>query len=209
MWMSLEPRNRAQRKLIAAARKSAVHLSPALPPAFFVTDPARTPDPCAIAYGLPAGFGVIYRHFGAEDRESVAEKLARVCAERRLRLLIAADPNLAAQTGAAGVHWPYGMRRGARKWRARFDLQTVSAHSPRELRSAETFPVDGILLSTVFASRSASAGRAMGSLKCRLLVSKTGKMVYALGGITPDNAGVIAMTAGFAAVDGMRAFEKA
>lgn len=83
----------------------------------------------------------------------------------------------------------------------------MSAHSPRELRSAAALPVDGVLLSTVFASRSASAGRAMGSLKFRLLARGAGKRVYALGGITPDNAGAAAMTAGFAAVDGMRPFE--
>jgi thiamine-phosphate pyrophosphorylase len=208
MRMSLEPRNRAQRKLIAAARKSAAHLPPALPGAFFVTDPARTPDPCAIARGLPAGFGVIYRHFGAKDRDAVAVSLARICRTRGLALLIAADPELAVRVRADGVHWPHRMRRAARKWQGRFDLQTVSVHSGRELRAVMGLPVEAALMSTVFASRSASAGQAMGALKFRLLVRGTGLPVYALGGITPDNAGSTAMASGFAAVDGMRIFEK-
>lgn len=207
--MNLEPRNRAQRKLIAAARKSAAHLSPALPPAFFVTDPARTPDPEAIVWGLPAGFGVIYRHFGAADRVELAAALAGICGKRGLTLLIAADPELAMRVGAHGVHWPHRMRQQARKWRGRFDLQTVSAHSGRELRAVAGLPVDAALLSTVFASRSASAGRAMGALKFRMRVRDAGLPVYALGGITPGNAGSTATTAGFAAVDGMRPFEKA
>ena len=211
--MSLEPRNRAQRKLIAAARKSAAHLPPslfrALPPAFFVTDPARTPDPCAIVRGLPAGFGVIYRHFGAENRAELAAALAGICAMRGLKLLIGADPELAARVGADGVHWPYRLRQQARKWRGRFDRQTVSAHSGRELRAVSGLPVDAVLLSTVFASRSASAGGAMGVMKFRTLVRGAGLPVYALGGITPENAGSAAITAGFAAVDGMRSFEKA
>lgn len=206
--MSLEPRNRAQRKLIAAARKSAAHLPPALPPAFFLTDPARTPDPCRVARGLPKGFGVIYRHFGAQGRLETAISLARICRARRLALLIAADPALAMRVGADGVHWPHRMRQRARKWRGRFDLQTVSAHSGRELRAVAGSPVDAALLSTVFASSSASAGRAMGALKFRLLARGAGLPVYALGGITPDNAESAAKAAGFAAVEGMRPFER-
>jgi len=209
MSMSLEPRNRAQRKLIAAARKSAAHLPPALPGAFFVTDPARTPDPCAIVRGLPAGFGVIYRHFAAMDRAEVAASLASICGKRGLTLLIAADPDLAMRVRADGVHWPHRMRQEARHWRGRFDLQTISAHSGRELRAISGLPVNAVLLSTVFASRSASAGRAMGAVKFRDLVRGAGLPVYALGGVTAENAGSAAKGAGFAAVDGMRPFEKA
>jgi thiamine-phosphate pyrophosphorylase len=206
MAMSLEPQSRAQRKLIAAARLSAAHLPPALPPAWFVTDPARTPDPAAIASGLPAGFGVIYRHFGAADRERVARTLAGICARRGLAFLVAADPGLAAKVGADGVHWPFRLRHAARRWQTRFAVQTVSAHSARELRVAARPPVDAVLLSTVFASRSASAGTAMGALRFRQLVRDAGLTVYALGGVTPENAGAIAGPAGFAAVDGMAAF---
>ncbi len=204
--MSLEPQSRAQRKLIAAARLSAAHLPPALPPAWFVTDPARTQDPAAFARGLPAGFGVIYRHFGAEDREGVARTLAGICARYRLALLVAADPGLAAKVGADGVHWPFRLRHAARQWQTRFALQTVSAHSARELHVAAGLPVDAVLLSTVFASRSASAGPAFGALRFRRLVRDAGLPVYALGGVGPDNAGTVAGFAGFAAVDGMAAF---
>ena len=204
--MSLEPQSRAQRKLIAATRLSAAHLPPALPPAWFVTDPARTPDPAAVARALPAGFGIIYRHFGAADRERVAQVLAGICTRRGLAFLVAADPALAAKVGADGVHWPFRLRHEARRWQNRFALQTVSAHSGRELRRAAGLPVDAVLLSTVFASRSASSGTAMGALRFRRLVRKTSLTVYALGGVTPANAAAIAGVAGFAAVDGMAAF---
>jgi thiamine-phosphate pyrophosphorylase len=206
MVMNLEPQSRAQRKLIAAARLSAAHLPPALPAAWFVTDPARTPDPAAIARGLPAGSGIIYRHFGAADRESVAKALAGICGRRRLAFLVAADPGLAAKVGADGVHWPFRLRQGARQWQTRFALQTVSAHSSRELRVAARLPVDGVLLSTVFASRSASAGPALGALRFRRLGREAWLPLYALGGVTPENAGRVAGAAGFAAVDAMAAF---
>jgi len=206
MAMSLEPQSRAQRKLIAAARISAAYLPPALPPAWFITDPARTPDPAAIASGLPAGFGMIYRHFGAADRVHVAQALSGICARRGVVFMVGADPELAAKVGADGVHWPYRQRSRARRWQSRFALQTVSAHSGRELRVAARVPVDAVLLSTVFASRSASAGAALGALRFRILVEAAPLPVYALGGIGPGNAGRVAGAAGFAAADGMAAF---
>ncbi|MBU3919396.1 MAG: thiamine phosphate synthase [Alphaproteobacteria bacterium] len=207
--MNLEPQSRARRKLIAAARASAAALGPALPPALFVTDPARMEDPGQLARGLPAGFGVVYRHFGASDRSAVAAGLAAVCRSRGLAFLIAADPLLALQVKADGVHWPYRMRHAARRWRRRFALQTVSAHSGRQLRAAAGLPVDAVLLSAVFVSNSASAGPALGALKFAPLVRASGLPVYALGGVTAENAARVARSGGFAAVEGMRPFEKA
>ena len=204
--MSLEPESRAQRKLIAAARTSAGHLPPALPRALFLNDPARTPDPFTVANRLPAGFGVVYRHFGAANRADVAHGLAQVCARRGLVFLVAADPDLAASVGANGVHWPFRLAQQARRWRGRFSVQTVSAHSGRQLRAAAGLPVDAVLLSTVFASGSASAGRPFGALRFRQLVRGAGLPVYALGGVTADTAAPIASVAGFAAVDGMAPF---
>lgn len=204
--MSLEPESRAQRKLIAAARTSAGHLPPALSRALFVTDPARTPDPFAVARRLPAGFGVVYRHFGAANRAEVARGLAQVCARRGLAFLVAADPELAASVGADGVHWPFRLAQQARRWRGRFAVQTVSAHSGRQLRTAAGLSVDAVLLSTVFASGSASAGRPLGALRFRQLARGARLPVYALGGVTADAAATIASVAGFAAVEGMAPF---
>lgn len=204
--MNLQPQSRAKRKLIAAARLSAAHLPAGLPPAWFVTDPARTPDPASIARGLPQGFGLIFRHFGAPDRESVAQVLAGICARRQLTFLIAADPELAGRAGADGVHWPFRLRTEARGWRTRFAVQTLSAHSGRELRCARGVPVDAVLLSTAFASRSATAGTALGAPGFRKLATGARLPVYALGGVSPETAGSVAGVAGLAAVEGMALF---
>ncbi len=204
--MSVEPQSRARRKLVAAARRSACILPPALPPAFFVTDPGRTPDPETIANGLPPGFGVVYRHFGAAEKLDVARRLAAVCRVRGLAFLVAADPELAAAVMADGVHWPFRLAHQVRRWRSRFAVQTASAHSGRELRACRTLPVDAVIVSTVFSSNSASAGAPLGALRFRLLAAEAENPVYALGGITAETAGRIAGSAGFAAVEGMRAF---
>ena len=177
-----------------------------LPPALFVTDPARTPQPERIVAGLPKGWGVVYRHFGAPDWEAVAASLVQLCRARGLALLIAADPSLAAKVGAGGVHWPFRMRSQIGRWRGRFRLQTMSAHSAGELKIAARFPVDAVLVSAVFPSLSPSAGKAMGGLRFRNLAREAGLPVYALGGVTADTAGAAAGAAGFAAVDGMAPF---
>lgn len=204
--MSLEPQSRARRKLAAAARRAARHLPPSLPPALFVTDPERTPVPEKIAAGLPAGWGILYRHFGAADREDTAAALASICRGRGLDLLIAADPALAMAVGADGVHWPFRLRAEMLQWAPRFPLQTVSAHSVAELRAAAKFPASAVLLSAVFPSRSPTAGKALGALRFRACARASDLPVYALGGVNAANAARTADAGGFAAVEGMAPF---
>lgn len=189
-----------------AARVAARHLPEGLPPAFFLTDPARTPDPEAIVAGLPAGWGVIYRHFGAPDREIVAQRLLKLCRAQKLLLLIGADAELAAKIGADGVHWPGRIAGQSRKWRDRFKLQTMSGHRGDNFGQFRTLPVSAVLFSTVFASCSASAGKPIGAQRFRRLAASLPLPVYALGGVTPDNGLCISDSVGLAAIDGWSCF---
>lgn len=199
----------ARRKAARAARQAARHLPPELPPAWFLTDPGRTPDPDTVAAGLPLGWGVIYRHFGAADRREMAAELADLCHRRGLVLLIGADPALARDAGADGVHWPGRMAGEARRWEGQFRLQTASAHGRRELARLDGLPIDAALVSVVFPSNSASAGRAMGAMRLRRLSAVAGLPVYGLGGVNPDNARRISGFAGLAAVEGWGCFGEA
>lgn len=183
------------------AKPSVSKAGHALPRAWFMTDPKRTPDPARIARRLPEGFGVIYRHFGAKDRHETGRRLARVCRQRRLVLLVAADPDLAREIGADGVHWPearlLGVRRGNSHW-----IETASAHSHTAMARAAAFGIDAVILSMVFPSKSASAGRPMGAPAFRAMAKGAALPVYALGGITPDNAARIGKhAAGWAAIE--------
>ncbi|WP_293469050.1 thiamine phosphate synthase, partial [Phenylobacterium sp.] len=65
-----------------------------------------TPDPEAIAAGLPPGSAIVYRHFGASDAEARALRLRDIARSRGLKLLIGLDIPLAARVGADGVHLP-------------------------------------------------------------------------------------------------------
>jgi len=201
--MTLKRQSSPKRKLQAAARTAASHLPAGLPPVLFLTDPHRTPDPVATAKRLPAGWGVIYRHFGATDAAGTASALARVCAERGLCFLIAADPQLAMIAGADGVHWPHVNVAASRKWQSRFALMTSSAHSPAELRLLANYPVDAALVSTAFASSSPSARAPVRPLRMRKIARASACPVFALGGITAENAAQVAGFTGIAAVDSL------
>jgi thiamine-phosphate pyrophosphorylase len=201
-----QPQAGARRKLLAAARLARPAFTrdgAALPRAWFVTDPRRTPAPVRVAERLPAGFGVIYRHFGAADRAKVAAALARVCDAQGLVLLIAADPDLASLVGADGVHWPNARLQSLRArpgW-----VETASAHDAREIAKAARLGVDAVLVSPVFASASPSAGMAMGLMRFARLAAASPLPVIALGGIRPDNAArVVTHAAGWAAIDAVR-----
>lgn len=179
----------------------------ALPPLFFVTDPARTPDPCAVAVGLPRGCGVIYRAFGAADALETACRLGEIARERGLVLLVGLDPELAEVAEAHGVHLPEralgdasALRRHRPDW-----ILTGAAHGAEGLAAGKAAGLDAMLLSPVFPSRSPSAGKTLGLERFSELAIGAGLPVYALGGVNAETApGLIGSgAAGIAAVGGL------
>lgn len=127
---------------------------------------------------------------------------------RGLVLLVGADPALAARLGADGVHLPErllhlapGLRRSRPGW-----LVTGAAHGAAALARVRRFKLDAAVVSPVFASRSPSAGRALGPVRFASLArGARGLPVYALGGVTAKTAPRLigAGAAGLAAVDGV------
>lgn len=155
--------------------------SPPIPSLYFLTDPARTPEPVDIVRTLPRGTAIIYRHFGADDRLRVARALRRVASQRGLLLLIAADPELARRVRADGVHWPEA-RLPAHP--SKLGLMTVAAHSAEAVARAAAVGADAILLSPVFPTPSHSSGRPLGLFHAAQLARAAARPVIALGGIS-------------------------
>jgi thiamine-phosphate pyrophosphorylase len=176
-------------KLLAWARAEARRRNrpPGLPPLWLFTDARRVADPRPVAAGLPKGLaGVVLRHDGEPGRAALGRDLARLCRARRLRLVVAGDPRLAAALGA-GVHlrggrWPGGApvlvrrRVGA--------LVTSSAHGVAELRRAARAGADLAFLSPAFTTRSHPDATVLGSLRWGRLLRGARLPVAALGGIS-------------------------
>lgn len=172
----------------APTRTLASRRTAALPRLFALTDPDRTPEPLHLAASLPAGTGLILRHFGRDELRALAAPLARLARRQGFALFIAADPALALKAGADGVHWPERHLGDIRRWRRRAPhlLVTASAHSPAALRRAARL-ADGVFLSPVFASSSASAGAPLGIIRAASMARQVSVPVLALGGVEPGD----------------------
>jgi thiamine-phosphate pyrophosphorylase len=180
----------------------------ALPALLFFTDPQRTPDAEAIAATLPAGAAIVFRAFGTPDAEAQARRLLAIARQRRLKLLIGADAELAWRVGADGLHLPERLAGRARRLKGLHPgwIVTAAAHSLAAARRAQAFGVDAAVVSAVFASRSPSAGRPIGPVRLAALVRQAGGPVYGLGGVNDKTAGRLrdAGLVGLAAVEGLR-----
>jgi len=179
----------------------------ALPPLLFFTDPARTPRPWETAEGLPAGAGVVFRHFGVTDARETALRLREVASRRNLLLLIGLDAALAETIGADGVHLPErALDQAAGLAKARPDwLLTGAAHGTEALTRSGS--LDAVVVSPVFPAGGASAERpALGVVAFRALVEAAPRPVYALGGIDASTAREIIGTGacGLACVSAIR-----
>lgn len=194
-------------RLLAAGRKAARALARRgvnLPPVLALTDPVRAPDPFALASGLPAGWGLVWRHFGGADAKTL-RRLNRCCRLRRVSLFVSC-PRPEPREG--GGYWPEKTWRSARRASAERAVGIGSTHAPEGVRRAVRFGLGGVLISTVFPSGSPSAGRAMGAIRWIRLASGLGlrkgerpRMLYALGGVTASNAGRLSGFGGLAAVE--------
>ena len=184
-----------------AARLNRDAGAPAIPALYFFTDPARTPDPTAIAKRLPCGAAMVFRHFGAENRLRTARELAAIARGRGLSLLIAADPALAARVDADGVHWPEQQLPKRRDHTAR--LVTAAAHGGEGIAAARAFGADACVLAPVFETRSASGNPPLGLFHASQMARAANMPVIALGGVHGRNAHKLAGRgfAGLAAID--------
>lgn len=159
---------------------------PGLPPLWLFTDARRLGDPRPVVARLPRGLaGVVLRHDTEPGRAALGRDLARLCRARRLKLVVAGDPRLAAALGA-GMHLRGGRRPAGTPaaWRRRRGaLLTSSAHGMAELRRAALAGADLAFLSPAFATRSHPDAAALGPLRWGRLARGAALAVAALGGI--------------------------
>lgn len=173
-----------------------------------MSDVDRLADPTPDALTLPIGSAVMVRHPDPSSRRALAERLALLCRARSLRLIVADDLELASALDAFGLHLPEARAAASdayrirRRWKG--PILSVAAHSPRALYRAWLIGADAALLSPVFATASHPGARAIGVQRFRAWCRGARLPVYALGGITPANAGrlVGAKIVGIAGISG-------
>ncbi|MDB5433659.1 MAG: thiamine monophosphate synthase [Caulobacter sp.] len=134
---------------------------------------------------LPEGSGLVYRHFGADDALERATRLRRLTRAAGVLLLIGADDRLADAVDADGVHLPEGLAYRLPRILSRRPAWyvTAAAHSLAAGRRGLRLGADAVVISTVFASASPSAGHPMGAPAFKRLIRRLEGPVYALGGV--------------------------
>ncbi|HLJ04656.1 MAG TPA: thiamine phosphate synthase [Acetobacteraceae bacterium] len=174
-------------RLLSWAHATAARFHSKVPPLWLFTDSLRLPDPRPAARRLPRGLaGIVLRHDDAVDRAALGRELACICRARRLALVVAGDPSLAA-TLHAGIHLRAGRRTGPiRSYRR---LVTSSAHNAIELRRAVRAGAALIFLSPAFPTLSHPGAADLGALRWTRLARLAYPRVAALGGIDGTSIG--------------------
>jgi thiamine-phosphate pyrophosphorylase len=171
------------------------YLNPDMPLVLMTDD--RKADWVRAARALPRGSVVVVRSRDGAQRKALAGQLQGLAS-----VLIADDPALATDIGAAGLHLPEIRMREAAHWRARFPhwIITSSAHSLRALMGAAQ--LDAVFLSPVFAGH--NQARPLTAVRAAFIAAHAPVPVYALGGVNPRNAGLLAPAfSGIAAISSL------
>jgi len=161
-----------------------------LSPLIFMTDPERIVDVVKAALNLPQGATLIYRHFGNSHRFVDAEALRQVTFERGQQFLIGADPQLAIEVGADGVHFKRDAKlEGPALWRQRCPDWLISMAGIKSGDyEGDLSVLDGLLVSSVFPSNSPSAGAPIGVKAFSAKAQSLTVPIFALGGINNKTA---------------------
>ena len=155
-------------------------------PLVLMTDD-RDADWAGAVRRLPHSAVIVVRAREAKRRAALADELRGLAT-----LLIADDPALAERVGAAGLHLPERRMREAPHWRARHPdwIITSSAHSLKALMGAGE--LDAVFLSPVFATASHRNAKPLTPVRAAFIAGHAPVPVYALGGVTARNAGLLA-----------------
>lgn len=104
------------------------------------------------------------------------------------QVLATIPPKRARRCGINGVHWPAARLGQRRLSGVRGLLETCSAHTGLDIVRAQKLKLDGVLVSTAFASASPSARRPLGPVRLAILARRFPDIaIFALGGVTEHN----------------------
>lgn len=174
-------------------------LTSSLPKIWLISDARNDHRLEAALNALPRSSGLIFRHYHLPpaQRRARFRQLAALARRKGHWLVLAGGAVQARRWGADAAYGaPAGLAAGPALPRL------VTAHSLRELAAARRARADAVLLSPVFPTCSHPGIGGLGIVRFRLLATRAGLPVIALGGMNPRRAcrtgGV-----GWAAIDGI------
>lgn len=172
-----------------------------IPRIWLMTDPRLGEQLIAAIRRLPAGSGVIFRHYQLEkgERRRLFAEVRRVCAQRGHLLLLAGDARAAARWQADGFHQRTGHNPAL--------LHSAPVHDIREIGAARKSGAAILFLSPLRQTRSHPGQVALGPTRfARLAQLCHPAKVIALGGMNRAQAAKWPRTLvhGWAAIDAFK-----
>ena len=165
-----------------------------LPSLIFMTDQKAQPYPENVIEKMSAGSMVILRDYDDENRYGLAVALKYICEAKNIKILIAADLELALMIGADGIHLPEYKMEQAQEIRSDHPdyIITAAVHDEDAVRQAQDYNLNAVLLSPIFATKSHpktfdDPGSVIGPDKLTEICAAHEIPIYALGGINLDN----------------------
>lgn len=171
-----------------------------IPMIWLLTDPRLGDGLLAAVRRLPAGSGVVFRHYQLAEHERCAlfGKVRRICRQRGHVLLLAGADRQARRWHADGFH---------ARLAGKHMLHSAPVHNKREIAEARRFGAGIVFLSPLYATRSHPGDRPLGIASFDQLarIAQPAKII-ALGGMTRSRARSLdAQTVhGWAAIDAFR-----
>ena len=164
-----------------------------LPRLWLMTDERLGDGLFAALANLPAGGGIVFRHYRlAEKRRRALFEEVKAAARRRHQLLLLAGPaDQARDWGADGSH---GRGPGP-------GLRSAPVHGLHEILAAERDGADLLFLSPVFETRSHPGARTLGPANFNRLARRTDLPVMALGGMNEIRVRRLREAYGWAGID--------
>jgi thiamine-phosphate pyrophosphorylase len=174
-----------------------------LPHVWLMTDPRFGDDLLPAIQRLPAGSGVIFRHYGLPPatRRELFQRVRTICRRRGHILLLAGQESIALTWHADGFHM-----RGIKR-QSTCMIHSAPVHNQRELTEAIRNRCNMVLLSPMFATGSHPEAKPLGHLRFMALARQAGAtLVIALGGMTARKAATLDKRTvhGWAAIDAFR-----
>ena len=158
-----------------------------------MTDERQGADLLDALERLPAGAGIVFRHYRLPEpqRRALFDQVKAAARRRGLTVLLAGP---AAQARAWGADGSHGRGGGS-------GLRTAPAHNLREIRAAERAGAAAVFLSPVYPTRSHPGARPLGPDRFALLARRAPLPVIALGGMDAHRARRLRGAHGWAAID--------
>lgn len=180
-----------------------------LPRLWLFTDERIADDRLLAAISaLPAGSGIVFRHYtrAEPERRALFEQVRNAARRRRAVLIVAGSARLARAWKADGLHLSGSAARLPRSG-ARPDIVTMPVHNAAELAAARRAGADLVFVSPIFPTRSHPGGRTLGPLRLAALARRADMRIIALGGVTKARFRRLRPLGadGWAAVDGLSA----